>query len=34
MEIEALRNSSDIQDICEDCDWKEKCFWLCVIKGC
>lgn len=23
-----LRNILDIQDICGDCDWKEKCLWF------
>lgn len=23
-----LRNISDVQDICGDCAWKEKCFWF------
>lgn len=23
-----LKNSSDIQDICGDCEWKEKCLWF------
>jgi len=24
----ALRNISDIQDICAKCEWKEKCLWF------
>jgi len=23
-----LKDSPDIQDICGDCDWKEKCLWF------
>jgi len=23
-----LRNIFDVQDICGDCDWKEKCLWF------
>lgn len=24
----ALKNISDIQDVCGDCEWKEKCLWF------
>jgi hypothetical protein len=23
-----LRSISDIEDICGDCEWKEKCLWF------
>ena len=27
-----LKNIPDVQDICGDCDWKEKCLWFMRLK--